>query len=122
MVDCISTHHQPQEWDSKECEFEYAKAGMIGLETCFGVLTSLGISKEKFVEIAAINPRRIFSLPEVIVKANTMADLSLFLPDQNYIFSESDIRSKSKNSPFVGKELRGKVIGIINGEKVFLNP
>ncbi|HKP32756.1 MAG TPA: dihydroorotase [Chitinophagaceae bacterium] len=121
QIDCISTHHQPHEWDSKICEFEYAKPGMIGLESCFGVLSALGIGADQFVNLAAVNPRKIFNLPESTIQKGSVADYTLFSPELKYTFSEIDIKSKSKNSPFIGKELKGKVIGIINGEKVFLN-
>jgi dihydroorotase len=121
IVDCIATHHQPHEWDSKTCEFEYAKPGMIGLESCFGVIGNLGIGIEKFVELVAIKPRKIFGLPDYSIKKNAEADLTLFVPGLNYQFHENQIRSKSKNSAFIGKQLRGKVLGIINGKKLFLN-
>ncbi|HYJ38324.1 MAG TPA: dihydroorotase [Chitinophagaceae bacterium] len=121
IVDCIATHHQPHEWDSKTCEFEYAKPGMIGLESCFGVIGNLGISPDKFVELVAINPRKIFGLPAYSIQKNVVTDLTLFVPGLDYRFQENQIRSKSKNSAFIGKQLRGKVIGIINGEKLFLN-
>jgi len=120
-VDCIATHHQPHEWDSKTCEFEYAKPGMIGLETCFGVMGNLGISAEKFVELTAVRPRKIFGLPQYVIQKNVDADLTLFIPGVSYQFQENQIRSKSKNTAFIGKQLRGKVVGIINGEKLFLN-
>ena len=121
VVDCVATHHQPHEWDSKTCEFEYAKPGMIGLETCFGVLGSLGITTKKIVELLATNPRRIFGLPVSRIENNATIDLTLFVPGVEFTFSEKDIKSKSKNSAFIGKRLKGKVIGIINGEKLFLN-
>ena len=121
IVDCIATHHQPHEWDSKVCEFEHARFGMIGLETCFGVMRSVGVSTEKFVQLASLNPRRIFGLPQVSVKKHGRADLTMFLPDETFTLEERHIRSKSKNSPFIGHGLTGRVIGIINGEKLFLN-
>ena len=121
IVDCIATHHQPHEWDSKTCEFEYAKPGMIGLESCFGVLGSLGVSIDKIVELLAINPRKIFGLSSSMIERNATADLTLFVPGVEYAFHEKQIRSKSKNSAFIGRRLKGKVIGIINGEKLFLN-
>jgi dihydroorotase len=121
VIDCISTHHQPHEWDSKVCEFENARFGMIGLETCFGVMRSIGLSAEKFVQLASSNPRRIFGLPGASVKKHGRADLTMFLPDETFTLEERHIHSKSKNSPFIGKQLTGKVIGIINADKLFLN-
>lgn len=120
-IDCIATHHQPHEWDSKTCEFENARFGMIGLETCFGLMRSIGISADKFVQIAASNPRRIFGLPSATIKAQERADITLFMPDETFTLEERHIRSKSKNTPFIGKTLTGRVIGIINGDKLFLN-
>lgn len=121
VFDCIATHHQPHEWDSKTCEFENARFGMIGLETCFGVMRATGISTEKFVQLAALNPRRIFGLPAATIRLQEKADLTIFLPDETYTLEERHIRSKSKNTPFMGKQLTGRVIGIINGDKLFLN-
>jgi dihydroorotase len=120
-VDIVASHHLPQEWDSKVCEFEYAGYGMIGLETAFGVLGAVGVSAELWVNMCALNTRRIFNLPIAEIAEGTKADLTLFDPATEYVFEEKQIRSKSKNSPFIGKMLTGKVIGIINGEKLFLN-
>jgi dihydroorotase len=121
VIDCVATHHQPHEWDSKTCEFENARFGMIGLETCFGVMRSIGVSTQKFVQLAAINPRRIFGLPQVVINSQEKADLTLFLPDETFTLEERHIRSKSRNTPFIGKQLTGRVIGIINADKLFLN-
>jgi dihydroorotase len=121
IIDCVSSHHFPQNWDGKTCEFEYAKDGMIGLETLFGVLGQLGYDIETLVKLLSVNPRKIFGLSIPEIKEGAAACLSLFNSDQAYIFEESMIRSKSKNSAFVGKQLKGKVIGIINKGKVELN-
>ena len=120
-VDCIASHHFPQEWDSKTCEFEYAGYGMIGLETAFGVAGAAGVNAERWVELCSTNPRKIFGLPSATLQEGHPADLTLFNPGVSYRFEETQILSKSKNSPFTGKQLKGRVIGIINGEKVFLN-
>lgn len=122
MVDCFASHHLPHEYDSKVIEFEYAQYGMIGLETAFAVIrTSLpALHIDKLVEMLAINPRRIFGLPEITVAENATASITLFNPSAKWTVSENDIRSKSKNSAFIGKELTGKVLGIVNGHSVVL--
>jgi dihydroorotase len=120
-IDCIATHHQPHEWDSKTCEFEYAKNGMIGLETCFGVLGKLGVPEEKIISLISANPRKIFDLPVSSITAGNVADMTIYSTDADYVFSESMIRSKSKNTAFTGHTLRGKVIGIVNKDSLYLN-
>ena len=120
-IDCIASHHLPQHWDNKVCEFEYARNGMISLETMFAVMRQLGLPAEDFVQMQTINLRNIFSLPIPEIKEGEAASLTLFEPDTEFIFEESMIHSRSKNSPFIGKELKGKVVGIINKSNIQLN-
>jgi dihydroorotase len=120
-VDCIASHHQPHEWDSKTCEFEYAKPGMISLETCYGVLGSLGIDTSRIIELLSLKPREIFGLKTQRIETGSVADLTLFVPGHEFEFTNADIRSKSRNTPFVGHKLIGKVIGIVNKDGLYLN-
>jgi dihydroorotase len=121
MVDFIASHHQPQDWDHKVCEFEYAKNGMEGLESVFGAAVICGVSPEIFVKMQTENIRTIFNLPIPSIAEGENANLTFFIPVEEYLFEEKDIFSKCKNNAFVGKKLKGKVIGIINQDKLFLN-
>lgn len=123
-VDCITAHHEPHEYDSKICEFEYAKPGMIGLETCYGVMGAVfadALSPERWVELVSSNPRKLMNIPQPVIKEGAAANVTIFNPSATYVFDEAAIRSKSKNSAFIGKELKGKVIGIINNNQLKLN-
>jgi dihydroorotase len=121
LIDFVASHHQPQDWDNKICEFEYAKYGMSGLESLFGVISICDIDFIDFVKMQTEKVRKIFGLeiPEINEGAN--ANITLFIPGIEYTFNEKHIYSKSKNNAFIGKKLKGKVVGVINGDKVFLN-
>lgn len=122
-VDCIATHHLPHETDSKVSEFEYAKYGMIGLETAFGVVRTAipSLDMETLVRLFAISPRRLFKLEPMTIQEGAAASLSLFDPSKKWVVSSKDIRSKSANSAYTGRELTGRVIGTVNGTTVTLN-
>ena len=121
MIDFIASHHQPQHWDDKTCEFEYAKYGMIGLESVFGVAGICGIKSIDFIKMQTENIRKIFNVELPQIKTGAKANLTLYDPDAEYIFEEENIYSKSRNSPYISKKLKGKSFGIINGDKLFLN-
>lgn len=120
-IDCIASHHFPQDVDHKLVEFENAQDGSISLETSFSVVktTFPDWSLDKFVRIFATNPRNIFGLPERSIQVNQFASLTLFLPEAKWKVNK--FKSKCFNSPFIGKELTGKPIGIINKDKLYLN-
>jgi dihydroorotase len=119
-VDCFASHHLPHEYDSKITEFEYAKYGMTSLETAYAVIcTALpGIEQERMVEMLSLNPRSILGLEQPTIKEGNKAVITLFEPGRKWVFGEADIKSKSRNSPFTGRELTGKVTGIISSNKI----
>jgi dihydroorotase len=122
-IDCIATHHLPHEYDSKVLEFEYAQYGMIGLETSYAILKTIlpDMPEERLTDLFCNNPRKIFGLEQPVIDAGRACCLTLFNPNTFWVLQEKDILSKSKNTPFTGKTFKGKSLGIINGERLFLN-
>jgi dihydroorotase len=121
LIDFIASHHQPQDWDHKVCEFEYAKNGMETLESIFGASGACGISVQDFVKMQVYNIRKVFNIAPPSVSVGAEAVLTLFNPSETFIFQETDINSKSRNNAFVGKKMKGRVYGIINRDKIILN-
>jgi dihydroorotase len=123
LVDCIASHHLPQNKDNKICEFEYAAPGMIGLETAFAVVNHVlpGLSTDRLTDLFSNNARKIFSYALGKIDTNQVADLTIFDRDTIFAYHASAVKSKSRNSAFIGKQLKGRVIGIINKDKVYLN-
>ena len=123
-IDCIASHHLPHEYDSKVCEFDHAEPGMIALETAYAATqTALGneLTAEKWVNLISHNPRKIFGLSQPVIDINQSANLTLFDPAVQHTFTNKQIRSRSSNSPYTGKTLKGKVIGTILNHHIHLN-
>lgn len=122
VIDCLATHHLPHEKDSKVIEFEYAQHGMIGLETAYAALRTCveELSAEKTIELLAVNPRKIFGLPSATIEEGQSASLTLFDPSAQWTVTPETLRSRSSNSPFIGKKLQGKVIGIFTKNSLTL--
>jgi len=116
-IDAICSDHSPEDIENKETEFDNAEFGAIGLQTVFPLLCNINdkISLETIIKKISIRPREILNLDKVSVSENEIAKLCLYNPNQTWTFKIDDVLSKSKNSPFLNHDLRGKVIGIING-------
>ena len=94
---------------------------MITLQTVYGTVNTIVNNTELLVKIFTENNRKVFGLNMPVIETAAVACLTIFEPATNYNFEEKDILSKSKNSAFIGKEMKGKVIGIINKNKLVLN-
>ncbi|MEO7209710.1 MAG: dihydroorotase [Chitinophagaceae bacterium] len=118
-VDCIVTHHQPHDWDEKTVEFEYAKFGMIGLQTCFAVINTIlpTLSDTQLIELFSTNARSIFNLPSAGIEEGLPAEFSIYKRSGNFVFDEKENYSLSKNSAFFGKKLNGSIKGIFTKNK-----
>jgi dihydroorotase len=123
IVDCISSHHIPQDWDGKTIEFENAKAGIACIETAFASTKHLlpKISDEKLSAIFATNARTIFNLPKANIMEGEDADLTFYTNQQSTCLSKKDSKSKSANSPFWDITFNAKVIGTYVNGKLNLN-
>ena len=123
-IDTITSQHNPQDEECKRLEFDKADYGMIGLETSYAVSNTALVGKvdaTKMAELFSLNARKILGLPVSGIAEGEDADLTLFDPDIKWTFTEKDIRSRSKNTPFVGREFTGKAIGIIHKDKISLS-
>ena len=123
LVDAIASHHLPHEFDSKIVEFEYAKPGMSSLETVYPALrTALpGLSPERTVDLLAHRPRQLFGLEQATIAEGHTATLTFFDPDGATRLEADTTRSRSKNNPFIGRSLQGRVIGTFSNKALHLN-
>ncbi|UKN02373.1 dihydroorotase [Paracrocinitomix mangrovi] len=114
-IDVVCSDHSPQNIENKDVEFDHASFGIIGTQTLFPMLNQLDeLSLEQKINLISYNPRKLFNLPPTSIQIGEMANLTLFSPDEKWSLSKDDIVSKSLNTPLIGAELKGKVIGIIN--------
>jgi dihydroorotase len=120
-IDCVSSHHTPQNKDAKVCEFEYAGYGVIGLQAAFGVLNGVGLNIDQILEAICYKPKQIFQL-ESKIEVGAKADLTLFDLTKSYLLTKESLASKSENSPYLGQTLPGKVIATIQQDKLNINP
>jgi dihydroorotase len=122
-IDCIATDHAPHSVEEKDCEFDKAPPGMIGLETALGLVKTYLIDKGYLSWADAIrkmtaNPARIFNLEGGTLAEGTVADLTIIDPDKKWTVNAKNFRSRSTNSPFVGYKLSGKVVKTVLGGRV----
>ena len=122
-IDSIASHHFPQHWDNKTCEFEYAKFGIAGLQSAFNIVQT-AIPELTALQIAGLfsnNARKLFKLETSSIEIGAKAYITMFTQQGNTIFTKEMNKSKSLNSPFFSKPLNGKVIGTIYNKSLNIN-
>ncbi|MDE9449572.1 dihydroorotase [Aliiroseovarius sp. Z3] len=124
LIDIISSMHTPQDEESKRLPFEEAASGAVALETLLPA--SMRLIHAGLVDLPtlwralSLNPARRFGLPGGELAQGTPADLVLFDPDAPFVLDRFKLNSKSKNTPFDGARMEGRVLGTwVGGERVF---
>ena len=122
-IDIIASHHFPLHSDEKDVEFEYAKSGMIGLQTAYALVQESlpELPAERIAELLYTNPASIFGLHKNEIREGVAADLTIFNPDGKTTLTKENNKSRSGNSPLLGKTLKGKVVATIVKNHIFIN-
>lgn len=122
-IDVIATDHAPHNVEEKNVEFNKAASGMVGLETALGliltnIVNSKALSLGKAIAKLTINPAQILGIDKGTLKVGADADVIIVDPKAEWVVESSQFASKSKNTPFEGKKLKGKVLYTIVGGRV----
>jgi dihydroorotase len=118
-IDVICSGHLPHDDESKNLEFDLAEFGIINLQTFGSHLTSLSkyVDWSTLIEKVTTGPREVLNTEIPKIEEGVKANLTLFDPDKTWVLDEKSNLSKSKNSPWLGKELRGKAVAVFNNSR-----
>lgn len=120
-IDAICSNHHPLDLESKRLEFDLADFGTLSLETAWPALLTAkpdALPSEQLMALLANGARTVLNLPKMVIKEDSPARLTLASTDGIQEVSRQMLKSKSANSPFLGKKLRGKVVGCVVGNFV----
>ena len=120
VIDAVTCKHEPQDEDLKKTEMKMAEFGVIGLQTAFpALINALGL--DLAVDVLTKRNRSAFEIEAPQIKEGVEANLSLFVPDAQWIFKNAINKSKSENSMFLDKQMIGKPFGIVNRNSMVFN-
>ncbi|MBS1781574.1 MAG: amidohydrolase family protein, partial [Bacteroidetes bacterium] len=122
-IDCIASHHRPQDWDAKTKEFEYAGEGMNLQEITFQAVYDTLVKQvplARIVDALSIRPREIFGLLNSPIAVGTNC-FTLISTQTNSVVLDYTLQSLSRNNPYIGKTIRGSILGMANNGKLHLN-
>ena len=117
-IDCIATDHAPHCQAEKELEFASAPYGMIGFETTMSLIIMELINKEKMgwldvIKKMTVNPAKLIRTKAGSIGLGAIADITMIAPDRKWRVAEDKIKSRSKNTPLLGRELKGRVKSVV---------
>ncbi len=123
-IDCIATDHAPHSALEKDCEFEAASFGILGLEPALPMLLTLvkggHLSAGRLVEALTVAPARAAKLDAGTLEVGARADVAVIDPELAWTLEPSALRSKSSNHPWIGHRLTGAVVRtLVGGETVY---
>jgi dihydroorotase len=123
VIDIICTDHAPHHNDEKQREFDKAPFGILGLQTLIPLTLNLVrdgvINYNKMVELTSLNPAKLLKLNDRgVISEGYLADITIIDPDFEYIYDENLNKSKSQNSPLLGKKLKGAAIKTIKSGRL----
>ena len=120
-IDCIATDHAPHHKDEKHIEFSLAASGISGFETAFSLaVNNLTDDADTLARLFSVNPARIIGVKGGVIQEGAPADVTIADMDAAYTLREEDIVSRGKNTPFIGRTLRGVVTHtIVDGRIVY---
>ena len=118
-IDAIATDHAPHASHEKECPADQAAFGIIGLETSLGLTITELVEKKvitisRAIELMSVNPRKILNLKPILFTPGEQANFSIIDPEAEWIVTSSSLQSKSSNTPFLNRSLKGKATGIFH--------
>ena len=122
-IDCIITDHAPHSKEEKMQDLSKAPNGIIGFETALSaeimnLIDTNEIDYLNLVRLTSYTPAKLLKIDRGTIEEGKIADITIFDENEKYIYTEDKIVSKSKNSPFIGKELKGKVKYTIVGGRI----
>ena len=118
-IDAIVSQHTPHEVEFKDVEFEVAEYGNIALQTAFSTVLKAGLDLNLIVQKMAVKPREILNVEASIIIEGKKANLALLDPNAEWQYTKQNNQSKSHNSPFIGQNLKGKVVLVCNNNNLF---
>ena len=118
-IDVIASDHAPHSIEEKEVEFAAAPNGILGLETMLGIILEKVVAAgvlplHQALEKMILAPRRVLHLPLPLIAEGAPANLTVFSPDESWTVAVKKLKSLSRNMPYAGWNLPGRVCGVIN--------